>query len=128
MFRAPQLRASSSADSEPLAGAIVRAARGARWRTLIACVTAGAIGVPAAWLIPAHRILLVSAAIAVGAFGSGGIADRILADERTSGNADRVLVVGFTTIRWLSVVVGTCAAVACLAWMFFVVLGSSFSL
>ena len=119
MFRAPLPRASDSPASEPLGPAIAHAARTVGWRTLIACVAVGIIGAVAGWFAPAHRVLLVSAAIALGAFGSGGIADRIVADERGSGNPDRVLVVGFLTIRGLSVVVGACAGVVSVAWFFF---------
>jgi hypothetical protein len=126
MFHARPLRTSSSVDSETLSASIARAARGARWRTLIACVVLGGIGVPAGWFVSAHRVLLVSGAIAVGAFGAGGLADRILADERGSADPDPVLVAGFAAIRWLSGVVGTCAAIAWAGWMFFRVMGNSF--
>ena len=108
--------------------AIARAARGASWATLVACAAAGAIGVPVGWFVGAHRILLLSAALTVGAFGSGGLADRILADERAGGDPDRVLLTGFTAVRWLSVVVGACAVLVFLAWIFFALLGGSFRL
>ena len=83
---------------------------------------------PAGWYVAAHRIILVAAALAVGAFGAGGLADRILADERASGDPDRVLLIGFATIRSLSVAVGTCSAIAFLGWIFFGVLGARFRL
>ena len=117
-----------TSDDEALSTAIARAARSARWPVLVACMAIGAIGVPAGWLVAAHRIILVAAALAVGAFGSGGVADRILADERASGEPDRVLLIGFTTIRSLSVIVGVCAAIVFLAWLFFGLLGRGFRL
>jgi hypothetical protein len=76
------------------------------------------------WLISAHRVILVSAAIAVGSFGSGGLADRILSEERATDDPDRVLTIGFTIIRWFSIGAGTAAAIACLAWIFFRSLGT----
>jgi hypothetical protein len=120
----PRLHASSGDDGETLVAAIVRAARTARWRTLVACAAIGAVGVPAGFFISAHRVLLVSAAIAIGSFGSGGLADRILRDERSTSDPDRVLVVGFTIIRWLSAGIGTGAAIVCLIWVFFRSLGT----
>jgi hypothetical protein len=126
MFDAP--RASPSADNETLSTAIARAARNARWPTLVAFMVAGAIGVSATWFVASHRVVLAAAALAVGAFGLGGAADRILNDERASGDPDRVLLVGFTTRRWLSVGIGACAAIVFVAWIFFGLLGRSFSL
>jgi len=125
MVKSLRLHASSSDDSDTLAAAFARAARGAKWQTLAACIVLGALGVPLGWFITAHRVLLVSAAIAVGGFGSGGLADRIIADERASEGPDQVLVIGFAVIRWLSVVIGTGGAIASLAWLFFKALGSS---
>jgi hypothetical protein len=119
-----RLHASSTDDSETVVAAIGRAARKARWRTLLACIAVGAVGVPVGWFLSAHRIVLVSLAIAIGSFGSGGLADHILADERSTGDPDRVLTVGFTIIRWLSVGLGTGAAIVCLAWVFFRSLGT----
>jgi hypothetical protein len=120
----PRLPAPSAKDSETLVAAIARAARSARWRTLVACAAIGAVGVPAGWFISAHRVVLVSAAIAIGSFGSGALADRILADERSTGDPDRVLMVGFAIIRWLSIGIGTGAAIVCLTWVFFRSLGT----
>lgn len=124
MAHSPRLPAPSAEDSETLAAAITRAARNARWQMLVACTVIGAVGVPGGWFINAHRVVLVSVAIAIGSFGSGGLADRILADERSTGNPDRVLTVGFTIIRWLSIGIGTGAAIVCLTWMFFRSLGT----
>jgi hypothetical protein len=127
MLHAPRVQAPSS-DDETLAMAIARAARGASWTTLLACAAVGAIGMPVGWFVTAHRLLLVSAALTVGAFGSGGLAERILADERASGDPDRALLIGFAAVRWASIVVGACAALVFLAWIFFALLGGSFRL
>jgi hypothetical protein len=120
-----RLHAPSSQESESLAAAVARGARRARWWVLVGCAVVGAIGISVAWFVPSHRILLMSAAIAVGAFGSGGLADRILVDERTAEDPDQILVAGFAAIRWVSVFAGTCAAVICAGWLFFKMLGAS---
>lgn len=125
MIDSQRIRASRSDDSESLSVAITRMARTARWQMLAVCATAGAIGVPAAWLVGTHRIVLVSAAAALGAFGTGGLADRILADERAGGDPDRVLVVGFTAIRWLSIAIGTGSSITCVMWLLFAAMGAS---
>jgi hypothetical protein len=127
MLHEPRVQAPSS-DDETLAMAIARAARGASWATLMACAAVGALGIPVGWFVAAHRILLVSAALTMGAFGSGGLAERILTDELASGDPDRVLLIGFAAVRWVSIVVGTCAALVFLAWIFFALLGGSFRL
>ena len=128
MVDAPQARTNSRTESEPLSAAIGQAARRARWKTLIACIAAGTIGAPLAWLVPGHRILLTSVALVVAAFGWRGAAERILADERASKAPDRVLIIGFTAIRWTSILVGTCAAIASATWLVFDLLGASFRL
>jgi hypothetical protein len=124
MVDAPQLPISSN-DNDTLATAIARAARRASWRTLLACLILGVSGASAAWFVASHRILPVSAAIAIGAFGAGGLADRILTDERSHVDADQTLLVGFRVIRWLSVAVGGCSAIITVAWMLFWTLDGS---
>ena len=48
--------------------------------------------------------------------------------ELPAREPDRILLIGFTTIRWLSVGIGVCAALVFVAWLFFGLLGSRFSL
>ena len=125
MVDARQLPNSLSDENDTLAAAIVRTARGAKWRTLVTCAVLGALGMPIGWFTSAHRVLLLSLSLAVGAFGAGALADRIIADERGNRDADRLIVTGFSIVRLASVVVGAGAAIAFLAWILFWLLGSS---
>ena len=119
MDNGPPLQAPSSVDDETLAAAVVRGARSAKWYALVACFVLGAVAVLVGWLVEAHRILLISAGIAVATFGAGAAADRILTDERSSGDPDWVLVAGFSVIRGVSILVGVSAAIIAVAWVFF---------
>jgi hypothetical protein len=121
----PPLQAPSSADSESLAAGIVRVARRAKWYTLVACLVVGALAMVGGWLITGHHIVLMAAGVTLTAFGAGASADRILADERASGEPDTLLLAGFTVIRSLSILVGVCAAITTVAWLFFGLLGGS---
>lgn len=125
LHRAP-LRAAHSPDDDTLAAAIVSATRRARIGTLMAALLLGAAGVPVACLVPAHRVVLLSLALAIASFGSGGLADRILTDETSTPDADRIVVVGFTIVRRISVVIGVIAGTVCVAWMFVRAMGSNF--
>jgi hypothetical protein len=124
MIDAPQLPISCD-DNDTLGAAIARAARRASWRALLACFILGVLGASAGWFVARHRILLVSGAIAIGAFGTGGLADHIVTDERSHGDPDQPIVVGFKVMRWLSVAVGGCAAITAAAWMLFWALDGS---
>ena len=125
MVNSQRLQYASSEDTDTLAAAIARAALGARWQTLVACTILGGLGVMGGRFVTPHRVLLVSAAIAVGAFGSGGWAHRILASEHAGEDPDRLLVAGLTGIRWLSAIIGSAAAITSLTWVFFRLLGTS---
>ena len=121
-WRAPVVAPDSS---EGLWAAVVRAARSARWQTLLVCTLVGALGVPVAWLVAGHRFIIVAMVVVVGAFGAGGLADRILRDEQTCQEPDRILVIGFATIRSFSVAAGTSGAVAAVMWLLFIAMGGS---
>jgi len=112
-------------SSEGFGAAVVRVARRVRWQGLLACALTGALGVPLGWLVADHRIILVAIAVVVGAFGAGGLADRVVRDERSSPEPDRILVVGFAAIRWVSVVAGTSAAITVGMWLLFTAMGGS---
>jgi hypothetical protein len=120
---ASRVPVASPAASEPLGAAVVRAARNARWQVLLECTAIGLLGLPVAWLVPSHRVILVLLAVVFGAFGVGGLSDRILRDEHATADPDRVLLVGFAIVRGISVAAGTSAAIAVAMWLLFAALG-----
>lgn len=121
----PPLQAPSSADSESLAAGVVRVGRSARWYTLVVCIVVGAVMMLGGRLVRGHHVVMMAAGVTLAAFGAGASADRILADERSTGEPDTLLVAGFTVIRGLSILVGVSAAITTVAWLFFGLLGGS---